>query len=221
MILVTGHRGFIGSHLAKALPEFIGIDVREGRNLLTCPLPDADIIYHFAAQSDVVPSWEDPLHDLDNIRLTARLVQRYPGARIIYANSAAAKNSTSPYGFSKWASAEYLKKFHSDYVICTLPNVYGPGSRSVVDKFRDKDTVTVFGDGFQTRSYVHVFDIVQAFLKAQDWAPGEYDLGNGIATSVLDLAKGKKILWGYEKKEDRDVVLRNTTPNWFPIISLC
>lgn len=220
MILITGHKGFIGKHLAARLPDAIGIDIKEGLNLLTCPLPKADVVYHLAAQSDVVPSWEDPLHDLDNIRLTARLVHAYPSAKIIYANSAASKNKNSPYGFSKWASAEYLKRFHSNYVICTLPNVYGEGSRSVVDKFKERATVEIYGDGTQTRSYVHVDDIVQAFVKAQEWRVGEYELGNGIATSVLDLAKDKAKLFKEPKKEDKDVVLRNTTSNWTPQINL-
>ena len=56
--------------------------------------------------------------------MTARIVKEYPEARIIYTASSATKE-TSPYGFSKWASGEYIKNFHKNYVICILPNVYG------------------------------------------------------------------------------------------------
>ena len=89
MILVTGFRGYIGSLLFERLKSAnpVGIDVRDGYNLLTCPLPEnIDLIYHLAAQSSVPASWDDPLHDLDNIRITARLVHNYPDAKIIYAN---------------------------------------------------------------------------------------------------------------------------------------
>ena len=137
-ILCTGYKGYIASFLFEKIDDAIGIDLKDGVNLLTCDLPKyVDIVYHLAAQSFVESSWQDPLHDADNLRMTMRLVKEYSEARIIYANSAAAKSPImSPYGFSKWASAEYLKLFHKDYVICTFPNVYGRNDKSVVDKFR-------------------------------------------------------------------------------------
>lgn len=216
MILVTGHLGFIGSRFAKKLLEWEGIDVKEGKNLLTCDLPHPiHHIWHFAAQSSVEPSWHDPLHDLDNIRMTARLVKEYPDAKIIYANSCASINVNSPYGFSKWASGEYLKQFHKNYVSCVFPNIYGQeGGKSVVDIFKGKDEVTIFGDGLQTRDYVHVDDIVEGLLLASEWPVGEYFMGSGISTNVLELAQGKSIKHAPARKEDREVVVPNSTPNW-------
>ena len=221
MILITGHKGYIGSLLFDKI-EAIGIDVRDGLNLLTCDLPRGiDTIYHLAAQSFVESSHTDPLHDLDNIRITARLVKEYPNARIIYANSAAAKEPImSTYGFSKWASGEYIKRFHKDYVICTFPNVYGKNNKSVVDIFKNSNEVTVFGDGLQTRDFVHVDDIVQGLLKATTWPVGEYELGSGKPTTVLELAKGKEITFAPPRKEARESILKNSTPNWEPTINV-
>ena len=197
------------------------MDIREGHNILTCNLPDADIVYHLAAQSDVQASWDDPLNDLENIRITARLVDRFPNAKIIYTNSSASLDpSSSPYGFSKWASGEYLKRFHSNYVICTLPNVYGEGSRSVVDVFKGKDSVVIYGDGKQTRDYVHVDDIVEGLVQAQNWPVGEYQLASGVSTTVLELAKGKSIQFLPARKEAREIKMSNTTPGWIPHIKL-
>ena len=221
-ILVTGFRGMIGSLLYSKLGKGkVGIDLKDGLNLLTCDLPiGIDTIYHLAAQSSVESSWQDPLHDLDNLRMTARLVKEYPKAKIIYTASAATR-STSPYGFSKWASAEYIKNFHRNYVICTLPNVYGEdGGKSVVDIFKGQDSVVIFGDGLQTRSYIHVDDIVEALILAKDWGKGEYFLGNGVATTVLQLAKNKKITLAPPRKEAREAVLPNSTPNWSPTIKV-
>lgn len=220
MILVTGHRGFIGSRLFSKLEGAVGIDVQEGRNVLSC-LPqnrNVTLIYHLAAQSSVEPSWDDPVHDMDNIRMTVRLAHTYPMAKIVYANSCASINVNSPYGFSKWASGEYLKKFHENYVSCVFPNVYGQGEdgKSVVDIFRGRDNVTVFGDGLQIRDYVHVDDIVEGLLLAQNWPVGEYFMGSGISTNVLDLAQGKTINFAPPRKEDREVVVPNTTPDWLP-----
>ena len=219
-ILITGCKGFIGSRLFKKI-EALGVDLKDGYNLITAELPkDIDIIYHLAAQSSVEASWHDPVHDMDNLRMTARLVKEYPNAKIIYTASAATP-TTSPYGFSKWAVKHYIQNFHSNYVICMLPNVYGEkDGKSVVDIFKGKDSVKVYGDGKQTRSYVHVDDIVEALILAKDWDIGIYALGDGISTSVLDLAKGKDIEFDVARKEARESVLPNTTPNWKPKIQL-
>lgn len=221
MILITGYKGFIGSHLFNELDNAVGIDLKDGQNLLTCDLPqDIDIIYHLAAQSSVESSWSDPLHDLDNIRITARLVKEYPNAKIIYANSCASIHLSSPYGFSKWASGEYLKKFHTNYVSCIFPNIYGKNSKSVVDLFKGKDMVTIYGDGMHVRDYVHIKDLVEGLLKAQKWPTGEYFMGSGISTNVLQLAQGRTIVYAPERKEDVEVVVPNTTPNWKSFIKV-
>lgn len=227
MILVTGHLGFIGSHLMKRLGDDVfGIDLKEGKNVLSClPNPrsnEVDLIYHLAAQSSVESSWHDPVHDMDNIRITARLVHVYPQARIIYANSCASINVSSPYGFSKKGSGEYLKHFHKNYVSLVFPNIYGPRSKSVVDIFKNSEELTIYGDGTHIRDYVHVEDLVEGLLLAQNWPVGEYFMGSGISTSVLDLAlqTGKPFTHEDERKEDIEVVVPNTTPNWAPQIDV-
>lgn len=222
MILCTGSLGYIGSKLTKALTEvWIGLDVRDGMNLLTCELPKGiDIIYHLAAQSSVEASWHDPLHDLDNIRITARLAHAYPDTKIIYTNSCASIGEDSPYGFSKGAAARYLHKFHTNTVELVLPNIYGEDSKSVVDIFKDKDEVIIYGDGTHTRDYVHVFDIVQGLLLARDWEAGVYSMGTGSNTSVNELAGSKTKTYKEARKEADHVYVPNTTPNWLPEITL-
>lgn len=219
MNIITGNKGFIGSLLHKEVPAF-GIDIKDGLNVLSCDLPDAEVIYHLAAQSSVESSWHDPVHDSDNLKMIVRLVHRYPNAKIVYANSAATLDIASPYAFSKWACAEYLKRFHKNYVICTFPNVYGEGGKSVVDIFKGKDRVVIYGSGEHTRDYVHVSDIVNGLVKAKDWPIGEYQLGSGIPTSVLQLAEGRYVDFQPERKEAVESVLANTTPNWRPIINV-
>jgi nucleoside-diphosphate-sugar epimerase len=220
MILITGHKGFIGSKLFNKI-KAVGIDIKEGNNLLTCELPkNIDVIYHLAAQSSVEPSWHDPLHDLDNIRITARLVKEYPDAKIIYANSCASIHTNSPYGFSKWASGEYIKKFHKHYVNLIFPNIYVDGSKSVVNLFKGRDEVTIFGDGSHVRDYVHVDDLVEGLIKAKDWDYGEYSMGSGKSVTVLELAFGKKIIFSPKRREDIEVIVPNTTPNWEPTVDV-
>lgn len=220
-ILITGYKGQIGSRLAKFFSDYIGIDTKDGKNLLTCDLPEEiDIIFHLAAHAPVEWSWNDPVRTIENITSTVRLATQYPNAKIIFASTGASlEPQNSPYAFSKWACNEYLKKFHNNAVILYFPNIYGL-PRSVVDIFKGKDEVIVYGDGLQTRDYVHVDDIVRALIKAQDWPTGEYFLGSGKKTSLLELAEGKVVNFKEARKEQRESVLPNTTPNWEPTVDV-
>lgn len=218
--LITGNSGFIGSRLAKFFPEYIGIDTKLGKDLLTCQLPEnIDLIYHLAAHASVENSWKDPVRDMENISTTVRLAHEYPEAKIVFASSGAMINPQSPYGFSKKCSTEYLQMFHKNAVILVFPNIFG-GPRSVVDIFKGKNEVVIYGDGKQVRDYVHVDDIVMGLLKAKDWEPGTYFLGSNKGTSVLELATGKKIDFQPARKEARESILENTTPDWSPTIDV-
>jgi len=216
-ILLTGNRGMIGTKLRPHLDNCLCLDLVSGGNVITSDLPEnIDVIYHLASQTSVESSWYDPVHDADNLRMTVRLVHKYPNAKLIFAQSGAIENpSGSPYAFSKWACGEYIKRFHNNYVICVFPNIYGvEGGKGVVDIFKGKDVVTIYGDGLQVRDFVHVDDIIKGLLEAQNWATGEYFMGSGKGTRVIDLAQGKTIIWEDARKEQRESILPNTTPNW-------
>lgn len=224
MILITGSQGFIGKKLQKFVKRAYRIDLKRSLNLLTAKLPnDIDIIYHLAAQTSVEDSWKDPYKDSYNFNMVVRLVKKYPKAKIIYAQSAAALEHSSPYGFSKWASGEYIKQFHKNYVICTFPNVYG-GGKGVVDLFKGKKEVQIYGDGEQVRDFVHVDDIIRGLILAKDWSVGEYSMGSGKGTKIIDLAhslgKGTVVIFEAPRKEVRESILPNTSPNWSPIINV-
>lgn len=220
MILLTGGKGNIGSRLAKKLDDFICIDTKDGKNLLTCELPEKiDLIYHLAAHAPVEHSWNDPLRTVDNFSTVVRLAHHYPDAKIIFASTGAAVDPVTPYGFSKWAASEYLKRFHDNAVILYFPNIFGL-PRSVVDIFKDKEEVVIYGDGLQVRDYVHVDDIVNGLVKAQKWKAGEYFMGSSVGTNLLQLAEGKQVMFKPARKEARESILKNTTPNWEPLINV-
>jgi len=109
----------------------------------------------------------------------------------------------SHYGQSKLAGEGYCGLYGRLYGIAStrlrLGNVYGPrqdphGEAGVVAIFSgriiDGEPVTVFGDGLQTRDYVYVDDVVDAFLRAED-GPADLtaNVGTGREVSVLDLAR--------------------------------
>lgn len=219
MLLVTGHKGYVGSRLLKKLPE---AQIVEG-NLLNAALPDADVIYHLAAYASVPESWNRPVDYMENLRTTVRLVHAYPNAKIILASSCVNANpESSPYAFSKRVAADYMKLYHNNWVNLIFPNIFGDSPRSVVDIFRKSDELTIYGDGQQIRDYVHVDDIVQALVKARDWSSGEYGLGSGKGTALIDIAKatGKPINFKEARKEQREAIVPNTAPNWEPTVDV-
>ena len=107
----------------------------------------------------------------------------------------------SPYGAAKLAGEGYLGAFarlyDAPHVSLRFGNVYGPrqdphGEAGVVAIFlgrlREGAACRIFGDGSQSRDYVYVEDVARATLAALDGdSGGVFNVGTGIATSVLEL----------------------------------
>jgi UDP-glucose 4-epimerase len=107
----------------------------------------------------------------------------------------------SPYGGSKAAAESYLRLYSRLYGISTLAlrmaNVYGPGQdphgeAGVVAIFcgaaASGEQVRRFGDGGQTRDFVFVADVVEAFLAAADSSvDGAVNVSTGRETSLREL----------------------------------
>lgn len=223
-MIITGDRGFIGKHLTKQIDGY-GIDIKQGKDILNCDLPESDTIIHLAAQTSVVLSVNAPIADAKiNIIGTIRLARKYKKARFIFASSGGAiqEKIESPYGLSKFCGEEYIKMICDDYIILRFPNIYGSGSNSVVDKFKN-DTVNIYGDGTATRDYVHVNDLIRAIKMSLTWESGTYQLGSGKNVSVQQLAEatGKQIL--YKDKREGELQhskVKNTAPDWKPEIDV-
>ncbi len=229
-ILVTGGAGFVGSRLVKRLKEeghtVISFDSKESGNLLYRDLPEnIDVVYHLAAHKSVEESWEHPLLYAENLETTMRLVHAYPEAKIIHGSSCAGDwPVASPYGFMKFAASKYLEAFHGNYVDLIFPNIYGGNQKqnSVVDIFKNAEESVIVHDGSIVRDYVHVDDIVQGLLYAQNWLVGRYSLGSGVGVTTQQLAEatGKQITYGSPRsggKEPQESIVPNDTPNWGPI----
>lgn len=107
----------------------------------------------------------------------------------------------SPYGVAKKAVGDYLHYYREvhglDYTVLALANVYGPrqdphGEAGVVaifaGKLLERQAPTIYGDGEQTRDFVYVDDVVDAFARARVAGDGVVgNVGTGVETSVNEL----------------------------------
>jgi UDP-glucose 4-epimerase len=110
-------------------------------------------------------------------------------------------NPGSPYGVSKRVAFDYLNVYRQlhglEFTALALANVYGPrqdphGEAGVVAIFAGRlladEVCTIYGDGNQTRDYVYVDDVVDAFVRAASRGGGLLlNIGTGIETSVNQL----------------------------------
>ena len=121
-----------------------------------------------------------------------------PGPRELPVRESHPQRPLSPYGVSKKAVLDYLGAYRELYGLefsaLALANVYGPrqdphGEAGVVAIFAghllDGRPCTIYGDGEQTRDFVFVDDVVDAFARAAERGDGLLlNVGTGRQTSV-------------------------------------
>jgi CDP-paratose 2-epimerase len=112
----------------------------------------------------------------------------------------------SPYGCSKGCADQYMldyaRCFGVQAVVFRMSCIYGPHQQGTEDqgwvahfmlRARAGEDVTIFGDGMQVRDILHVHDLVEAFLLAQDRVSSlrgqAFNIGGGPANtmSLLEL----------------------------------
>jgi UDP-glucose 4-epimerase len=118
----------------------------------------------------------------------------------------------SPYGVAKKTVGDYLHYYREvrglEYSALALANVYGPrqdphGEAGVVSIFAGKllahERPVIYGDGEQTRDFVYVDDVVDAFVRATEKAGGLLmNIGTGVETSVQQLFDTMARLTGFK-----------------------
>jgi UDP-glucose 4-epimerase len=110
----------------------------------------------------------------------------------------------SPYGCTKLCEEKlclaYAKLYDIEAVCLRYFNVYGPNQRfdaygNVIPIFAFQmlrgETLTIFGDGEQTRDFVSVRDVVQANIKAAGavGVSGAFNLGSGSRITIKRLVE--------------------------------
>lgn len=148
-----------------------------------------------------------------------------------------------PYAFAKWQAEElvmhWAKIYNFPAISLRFFNAYGPRSRTsgaygavfgvfFAQKLAGKP-LTIIGNGKQTRDFIHVYDLVQAVIKAAfSKKTGKiYNVGGGKEVSVNKIAKligGKSVSIpkrpGEPDRSLADISKIKKELNWKPKITI-
>lgn len=118
----------------------------------------------------------------------------------------------TPYGVAKYAMEHYLRVYQElyglNYLVFRFYNVYGPWqypeSRAVIpmvyQRLKIDGSFNVFGDGSQTRDFIHVGDIADLFVRSitSDVQNEVVNMGTGRATTVKEIVATMGDILGIE-----------------------
>jgi UDP-glucose 4-epimerase len=217
---LTGRREHFGERVG--LPELAIVegDVADAESVGRT-LADHDVVFHLAANSDIARASKEPLVDFNNgTRLTQAVLEamRINGIkRILFTSGSGVYGEVpsipipedyaplipiSTYGAAKLASetliSAYCHMFDMVGTVFRLANIVGPHmTHGVSHDFTrrlhaDPSNLQVFGDGNQSKPYIHSDDVVAAmlFLQPRQTAGYEYyNVGSEDHLLVRDIAE--------------------------------
>ncbi|ADM28252.1 NAD-dependent epimerase/dehydratase [Ignisphaera aggregans DSM 17230] len=191
--LSSGSLNNISSHIGQEYFEFINADLKKFDELWTRSFREADLVIHMAANPEVRLSVVNPeIHFNENILATFNVLEasRIYDVKIgVFASSSTvygdAKIIPTPedyhplepisvYGGAKLCAEvlyiTYSKLYGLKSLILRYANIIGPRSNhGVIIDFinklkKDPTKLEILGDGTQRKSYLHVYDAVDATM---------------------------------------------------------
>lgn len=215
---------------------FVRKDIRES---VEAHFEDIDCVFHYAARVTFPESVQTPQLDAEvNILGTVNILEacrKKDVPKVVFASSSAVYGipervpireddplrPVNFYGLSKKVCEEYLKLYHDLYGIETVSlrpfNIYGKhqNPKAVIPQFikriQNKEKIRVYGDGSETRDFIHVDEVVQAsILAALSPCSGPINVGTGTETSIAELLEIFRRLCGeieviYEPKKEGSI----------------
>jgi UDP-glucose 4-epimerase len=217
--LVSGSVSHLGGVLDDPRLTFVQADLQELETVVDA-MRGADHVYLFAANPDIAAAAEDPGVDFwQGTYLTHNVIEaaRINGVpRITYASGSGVYGDlgerevderfgplipVSTYGASKLGCeamlAAYAHMFGMHAVVFRFANVVGARQthgvtydfvRHLLD---DPTALRILGDGGQSKSYIHVSDVISAMLTLTDLGWEGFDIfnaGTGDYLTVTDIA---------------------------------
>src|SRR5262245_42541980 len=220
--------------------RLVELDIRSPELLDVFAQTEPEVCFHLAAQADVPTSVRRPDFDAEvNVVGTVRVLQA-AGERtqVVFSSTGGAiygecerpareddpRRPLSPYGIAKLAGEEYLagwNRLHGTrHTALRFGNVFGARQEATLeggvvsiflDAMAEGRETKIYGDGAQTRDFVHVGDVVAAVMAAPG-AGGVFNIGSGVETSVSELHANCRSVSGddrpptFEAPRDGDVL---------------
>ena len=217
----------------------------------------ADTCIHLAAKISVVDSIQNPDETMDiNVKGTLNVLEACYESKVsnfLFASSAAVYGDVkmlpitenqmlsplSPYGVSKMLAEQHISSYIKlkkiqNAILLRIFNVYGKGQTDesdVITKFASRLSnglsPIIYGDGKQTRDFITVADVTDAFLlsiRAMEKSNNNYNktlplffnIGTGTPTSIRELAQKMIDMFGLELRpiyqegsEDKGVIMHS------------
>jgi UDP-glucose 4-epimerase len=235
--LSTGSLENIRGHLSSGEIEFVEGDVRDASIVERCMEDVGVVFHLAAVTSVPFSVEHSGVTFDVNVSGTVNLLRSCSegkSCRFVFASSCAVygepvflpvteehpTDPISPYAESKLAAEKYCLGFCEkelcDAVVLRFFNVYGPRQglseysgviRLFVDRCKRKLPLVVYGDGEQSRDFVHVSDVVEALVRSAECeaAVGEViNVGTGEPTTVNELAEAFLELSGLDVGVSRE-----------------
>ena len=197
--------------------KYIFDDFKKYLSTPSIGLEGVEVIFHIAAEARIQPSFDDPLYTCENNSYGTAIVCEYArknNCMVVYAGSSSFYGGVylNPYAFAKWQGEETIKMYTEVYGIksgiARFFNVYGPRNPRIgqytpvvaifEEQMKNKNPLTIVGDGMQRRDFTHVYDICSGLIaiSKKDRECKVYNLGTGRNYSINELAN----MFGGEKK---------------------
>jgi len=215
----TGRKWAFGDRLNDPRLVIVEQDARD-QAALARVIAGHDVVYHFAANSDIARAVTEPAIDfLNGTLLTHNVLEamRETGVRrILFTSGSGVYGDVPPvpipeeysktlpistYGACKLASesmiSAYCHMFEITGTVFRFANVVGPHqTHGVAYDFirrlaKDPARLKIFGDGRQTKPYIHIDDVMAAFQLMQRYQIIGYDVfnvGTDDSLTVRDVA---------------------------------
>lgn len=202
----TGRRWHFGERTKDRRLTIVEADAQDQEKLLAA-MPGHDMVYHLAANSDIARAQREPAIDFLNGTLPTHNVleamRRCGVKRIAFTSGSGVYGEVDPvpipenydrmipvstYGACKLSCealiSAYAFMFDMTGTVCRFANVVGPRqTHGVAHDFilrlaKDGSRLKIFGDGTQSKPYVHVDDVIAAFRLLEEKQQGGYDVFN-------------------------------------------
>lgn len=202
----TGRREHLDRWRKDPRLNVVEADARDADRLMAA-MRDHDFVYHFAANSDIARAQTDPGIDFCNGTVPTHNVleaMRLNGVkRIVFTSGSGVYGEVgaepvaerydrmipvSTYGACKLACesliSAYSFMFDITGTVFRFANVVGPCQThgvayDFINRLQDNPAqLKIFGDGSQCKPYIHVEDVLDAFMMMEQQQTGGYDVFN-------------------------------------------